>query len=522
LKTGSSILLALGLAIYMFSFSNAFVLDDENQIVGNALITSPGNIAVFFSGSTMTTSSNALGGSYYKPLMTLAYSVLWWLAPGQSFPYHLFQFLIVVLNSILAFMFLRGFLPSLLAWFLAAIYLAHPINSEVVLYIADLQDALYTCFGLAALNLIASTERLSSRAAAGLAALLMMSMLSKESGALYVMICAVYAAAFRPRSLWPAATAVAVVVAAYLAIRLGHAQLAPLAYPMNKIGRASLGSRLLTAPLDLYLYFFKFAVPYAFTTTQDWIVDDFDFSRFWLPLVFLAVLLGLSVGQSLRRLREGDRRFAFFTFWVFAGMGFHSHIIVPLDGTFADRWFYFPCLGLLAMIGLVVEEHLDFAIKISRPVAACGLALVAILSTRSLARSQNWQNNFVLCAHDVQLLPESYDLHNNLGVELFRRGRISEARDEFQRSTELLPIWDINWSNLGAAYSRLGDLKKAEEYYLRSMSNGNYFMAYENYAGMLVAEGRVGEARQFIEQKALPRFPASATLNKLYQVIKSK
>lgn len=525
LKTRASILLAwslvvLGLAIYATSFNNAFVLDDENQILNNPVITSPSNIGVFFAGSTMTQANlTALAGSYYKPLMTLCYSVLWWLTPGQPFLFHLFQFLIFALNSILVFFFLRHFLPEALAWFVAALYLVHPINAEVALYIADLQDALYTCFGLLALNVIANAETFSIAKTVGLGCLLMLGMLSKESGALYILMCPIYAGFYKRKVLKPVLAAAGAVTAAYLALRLGHAHLGPLAYEMNKIGRAPLGVRLMTAPYVLALYLYKFAFPAHFTTTQDWVVESFDLDQFWLPLAALAAVLAVSVWYARRCWRKGDTRFAFFTFWVFAGMGFHSHILVPLDGTFADRWFYFQCLGLLAMLAIVIENELPKIKLTSTPVKAGAMAVVGALAIRSHVRSADWVNNYVLCGHDVALLPESYDLHNNLGVELFRRGKIVEAQKEFIRSTELAPMWDVNWSNLGASYSRLGNQAKAEECYLHSMKNGAYFMAYENYAGMLVSEGRIGEAREFMERKALPRFPASVTLNTLYRTV---
>ena len=193
------------------------------------------------------------------------------------------------------------------------------------------------------------------------------------------------------------------------------------------------------------------------------------------------------------------------------GMGFHSNIILALDGTVAERWFYFPCIGLLGMLGLLLDE-----IPLSRFSVVASMGVLFILGARSYERSADWPDNYTLCLHDLQILPNSYDLHNNLGVELFRRGQIDSAKKEFERSTELAPQWDINWSNLGAAYGRLGNFKRAEESYLLAMTHGGYFLAYENYASILVAEGRKDEARRFIAEKALPLFPGSEPLKSLY------
>jgi Flp pilus assembly protein TadD len=113
-------------------------------------------------------------------------------------------------------------------------------------------------------------------------------------------------------------------------------------------------------------------------------------------------------------------------------------------------------------------------------------------------------------------------MHNNLGVEYYRRGNVEEARKEFRKSTELAPMWDINWNNLGATYNYAGDLKTAEECYLRAMQHGTYFMAYENYAAVLVRQGRIVEAKKFISERALPMFPASQELLSLAREIQDK
>jgi tetratricopeptide (TPR) repeat protein len=266
-------------------------------------------------------------------------------------------------------------------------------------------------------------------------------------------------------------------------------------------------------------YLWKFIFPRDITATQDWVISQATWPDFWMPLICVSAILILSIWYALRYAREnsGSLKFAFFTFWVFMGMGFHSHIFISLDGTTADRWFYYSSIGLCAMIGLFIDRGL--LQRFPRAIIGGALAIVVALGVRSSVRSLDWYDNYTICLHDLQIFADSYDWHNNLGVELFRRGRIDEAKVEFERSVTLAPAWDINWNNLGAAYSRQGNVHKAEESYLKSMEHGTYYMAYENYAAVLVAEGRVDEARHFIAEKALPMFPASRTLKSLLDSI---
>ena len=515
----AAIFLLVGLAIYASSLNNRFLLDDESQVAQNALIQDLSNVHKYFLGSTMNAQSEkTLGGIYYKPIMTVCYAVLWWIAPNDPFQFHLFQLLLAVANSLLALLLMRRHLSPAVAAMMALIFLVHPLNSEVVVYIADLQDVLYTFFGLLALNCLASGASGSPWTLVSVGVLLFMSMLSKESGILYVVICGVYAGLFRKEMLKKLIGVSLLVLAVYFYLRIGVANLKTLSYHQNQIGRADLTVRLLTAPLVLISYLIKFVFPRDITATQDWVIKEASWSDFWLPLIADVLILAAAFLFAKRQWKT-LRQFAFYTFWVFMGMGFHSHIVVPLDGTVADRWFYFSSLGLVAMIGILIDKY---AVHRMRAVAL-GIALFWSLGlgVRSHLRSLDWYDNYTLCEHDLKIFPDSYDMHNNLGVEYFRRGRIDEARVQFEKSVQLAPGWDVNWNNLGSVYYRYGYLQKAEEYYLKSMSNGPYYMAYENYASVLIAQGRFSEAKAFIKNTALPLFPASGPLRELERKVES-
>ncbi len=503
---------AVTMAIYGVALNNDFVLDDELQIVNNEVIRSPSNIGIFFSASTFNQESpHAMGGIYFKPLMSLAYSILWWLSPEQTLQFHLWQLLLIAANALLIFLLFRKLLSESTAFVCAVIFLVHPLHTETAVYIADLQDVMFSFFGLLALNFLARWKTMGFRQVVVLFLLLTGSLLSKESGILYLATAVAYVALFRRELMKSALAAGGATLAFYLWLRLGVAHLNQLTYAMNKIGAAPLSVRLLTAPLTLALYIGKFIYPANLSSTQDWIVETPSFVEFWFPLALMLGILGAAGSLSWRR----GSKFTFFTLWVVMGLGLHSHIVVPLDGTFADRWFYFPCVGLLGLLALAYEEWL---LPRHRSLAA-GVAgvLVVAFALRSFVRAQDWKDQLTLCTHDLQISPDAYDLHNCVGVELFRRGQVREAKAEFERSTELKPQWDVNWNNLGAAYNHLGDIERAKQNYLQAIQNGPYFMAYHNYASLLAAEGHTREARTFIEEKALPRFPASAALIQLYQ-----
>jgi hypothetical protein len=503
-----------GFALYGHSLNNEFLFDDELQVVGNPIVHSLQHIPQFFLGSTYANgNSSVAAGIYFKPLTVLSYALLWRVSPEDALGFHLAQLSLAILNAILVFFLLSHFMPGVFAWLAALIFLVHPINSEVIAYIGDLQDVLYMFFGLLTLLLLVADTHWKPLKAAAFSLLLLLSLLSKESGLLFICVAGVYTAFYR-REQWIRISLCALIpLGIYAFLRLNIAHMSTLVYRANQIGRADFATRLVTAPKVLFNYLFNFIAPIHFTTTQDWVISTLNGLDFWFPLF---ALLMLSAGLFFGVRRYG-KDFAYFALWLVGGLFFHSHILVPLDGTFSDRWFYFPSIALLALVGLVAAQTIKPQVAL-----VLGVIVALALSVRSFYRAEDWADGFTLAQHDVQLLPDSYSLLNNLGTELFRRGQIAEAKVQFERSISAKPDWDINWNNLGAVEYRQGDLKAAEQHYLRAIQNGPNLLAYENYAGLLAEEGRLLEAQKFIESQVIAAHLGSDRLTQIYQYVRGK
>jgi tetratricopeptide (TPR) repeat protein len=184
--------------------------------------------------------------------------------------------------------------------------------------------------------------------------------------------------------------------------------------------------------------------------------------------------------------------------------------IVPLNMTLAERWQYFPSVGLLAMIILAIfsffEKHprrADFAAMIMLA------ALIPPLAIRTAVRDGNWRKGLTLYGHDIRHTGgNNANLENNYGVELFRVGRTAEAKTHFEKSVALMDDWSVSQNNLGAIYENEGDLEKAREYYQRSIGLSDYYLAYQNMAGILMKLEKDDEAEAFI-RNALQKFPSN-------------
>jgi tetratricopeptide (TPR) repeat protein len=306
------------------------------------------------------------------------------------------------------------------------------------------------------------------------------------------------------------------VAALYLAIRLGWAGLAFHSGALQPITRASVDERLLSLPKILWFYFSKFLYPAELAVAQHWVVSSASWGDVFLPLIGdLAVFLACGAVVFWRR----DRVSVFFLGWMVLGLLLHAQF-VPLDLTVAERWFYFSMIGVLGLLGCALDTG-KALLKEARGIALVLLTMTVALSVRSVVRAGDWKDGITLFTHDVALNPSSFDLQNNAGVELFRVGRIAEAKEHFEESIRLLPDWWSNWNNLGAVYERLGDLPGAESAYHHVVESSTYYLAYENYAGLLLRENRKDEARQFLEQRALLYFPQNARLRSMYQYLQN-
>lgn len=536
------IILVVGFVVYFLSLFGNFLWDDEEQVVNNALVHSISNIPDLFAGSTFNTGgAGGLAGMYYKPMMSVVFAVIYTVFGANSFFFHLLQVLIHLANTILVFFLFEHFFSrqwiqtdtkaDLNRWLsggLSLLFLVHPINSEAVVYISALQDVLFLFFGLLALlvvtrekELIKPLNKLRLNPYLVSSLLLSLSLLSKETGFVCVAILIIYLFLFKKESIKKYFLYVFIFSCIYFILRFAVARVGLSKEGISPIMRVTLGERLISIPQIIFFYLKTFVWPKDLAIALHWVVSEASFSNFYLPLIFDLLFFSTIIGYSALLYRKRSpyfKIFLFFLLWFVSGLGIHLQI-VPLDMTVAERWFYLPMVGLLGMICVIVLELCEFGLmsktrfEIFRFV---GLVLLVFLSLMTFNRTLDWADGLTLFSHDVQLNPDAFDLQNNLGVELYRVERIDEAKFHFEKSTVLAPYWWTNWNNLGAVYEQEGDFEKAEEYYQNAINNGEYYLAYENYALILIKQERLEDAKAFLETDALLKFPYNERLNTMY------
>lgn len=506
--------LLLGIGLYAHTLHNEFVFDDEEQIVNSEIIHDIRNWKSLFRGSTMNQSgATRLAGIYYKPVMSLVYMVNWHFFGNNPVPYRLFQVGLHSVNAFFVFWLFRLFFPISLAAWCGLVFLVHPINTESAIYLANLQDVMFTFFGLAALLAYHYKKSLFI-----VGTLLLLSLLSKETGLGYWGLIGLACLMDQKRSKFNSGLLLIVVAAVYSVLRFGVANLSSVHHGVAPISLMPFNERILNLPMIWTHYLILLFWPQKLTTTQNWVIREFSFDQVILPILFLALMFGVLwylLNLIFRHYPPSNTKpLRFFTLWYIGGMLIHSQLLAPLDGTVADRWFYLPMIGLLG----VGAFSLQSVWPKYRWLRVCVAILIIPLAARARVRGYNWVNGFALYEHDLKLAPDAYDIQNNYGVELYRRGRRVEALKHFKKSTELLDHWMISWNNLGAAYENIGQTDEALKAYCNSISQGVYYLAYMNYPNLLMRVGQYQQALDFIHFLGLVNLPNNRQLLQIHEI----
>ena len=483
------IIILLGLLTYTPVLFNGFVWDDEVMFQKAASI--PANV-------------------YFRPAISTVYSIIYNLFGPRPFFFHFFQLIFHIATAVLIYYLFRRFFKETISLILALIFLVHPANVEAVSFASAMQEVAFTLTGITGLYLFVSSENLSITKVFSATLLLLIALLMKETAIVFFLLVFCYLILFKRKQtdiLVNYSIFAVILLMIYFLFRLSGGNLYVQGQGLFPIMRVSLATRLINIPMIILYYLGKFFFPLNLGIAQHWVIKSPSFINFFLPLI-LEILLFLVA--FIFFLKKKNKIFVLFLFWFLVGLTPHLQII-PLNMTVAERWLYFPMIGLLGMIGVVLSSPRR---RGSRLLISLGMIIILLFSIRSFVRTLDWRSGPSLFSHDVKK-DSSFDLQNNMGVELFRIGQFDQAKKYFEISTNLAPYWWVNWNNLGASFEREKNYKKAADYYQKSINNGQYYLAYENLAKILVLHGKDQKKTEEFLQRALNLFPENENLQQI-------
>ena len=151
---------AVALAVFIFgvaifygnTLQNGFIHDDHGQVEENIYIQSLKYAPKVVTGCIWESATGGCHeGSYYRPMHSLSYLITYQISENPRF-FHFVNLVYFIINVFLVFILLMILTKNFAIAFLSGIiFLIHPLNTEVVNWIAAVPELLYTMFSLLAI-----------------------------------------------------------------------------------------------------------------------------------------------------------------------------------------------------------------------------------------------------------------------------------------------------------------------------------------------------------------------------------
>lgn len=484
-KSLLSVLLVLfSIAIYYNALSSGFVFDDRAQVLENPWITGPEHIGKIFFSSAWAYDDIHGETDLYRPMLHLTYMVEYALfGRNNPFWWHAFNVGLHALNVLVVFFLSQAVMErvfkktqenvpdkTITAFIAALLFAAHPINTEVVAWVACITELTFTFFLLISFYSYTRLEKTATSArrviysAISLTAFFLAA-LSKETAVVLPVFLALYDLAdgngkrnfkFKNYVLY------LVVAVAYMLLRsiaLGGGAVREL-YVKDPVLQLATIFPLLAG------YFQKLLLPVNLSPSYPlrYAGSLFD------PVVIASILIVAVVTALLWRYARRTPALR-----LIAGI-----IILPIMPTFyqlfydpdvyfvsmpSDRYLYLPSVGfaMLVALGLArVSMFWQFK-RGAGAVTAIVLSLMIVVpyAVASASRSKIWKDDLALWTRAKADYPNNYFPRYMLAEIYAERGVLEKARDEAIEVVRLRPALASAHHRLGLIYHALGMVDEA-------------------------------------------------------------
>ncbi|MBM3252402.1 MAG: tetratricopeptide repeat protein, partial [Candidatus Omnitrophica bacterium] len=157
--------------------------------------------------------------------------------------------------------------------------------------------------------------------------------------------------------------------------------------------------------------------------------------------------------------KKFNNQFSFLLFWALIFFLPQSGII-PINAFVAEHFIYLSSISFFILLAYLLQKYLR---KKAFIIASAGILLFYGILTFS--RNTDWKDPFVFYEKIIRLSPESFQAHNNLGLEYEYRNMLKQAEFEYKRALELRPDLIEARSNLANVYFKSGKMEEALKEY---------------------------------------------------------
>jgi len=508
------------LALVVFAQVRAFDFvnwDDQLYLTENS------NVQAGLSWSNVVWALTTTHSPYWHPLTWLSHMLDVTMFGMDAGWHHVTSLIIHIASTLTLFALLRRMTGAEgTSAFVAAIFAAHPLHVESVVWLAERKDVLSTFFLMVTIWMyVRYTERPGAAryaAVAGAYALALMSKpmvvtlpfalllldawplqrLGRPEGLRYgngapTRAASDVAQAFRPAGATRAIVEKLPLLTLALAVSFGTLIVQKRVGAVAGFDVLPLGARAKNAVIGYVMYVWKTIWPaglapfYPFHAYPAWAVV-------WAGLA-LAVATALAVAAWHR--------------WPFVTVGWLWYVVMvaPVIGLMqageqarADRFMYVPMIGLsiiAAWGGAAVLKRIGIG---ARATAALAIAIVVLCAAAAHAQTSYWVDSVTLWRHAAAVTDDNYVAYENLGQALRERGDLDGAIVNYEESLKLLPPnsaghESVVRNSLGLIFERQGKPDMAEQCFAAAVRlDPRFAEAQNNLGNALATQGKFDEA----------------------------
>jgi len=504
LKTKLLVLLALTFLIYLPSFGNHFIWDDEQFIYKNTSVLNFDLPAIF---TESTTAGAGIASNYYRPLTSLSFAIdhaIWGLKP---FGFHLTNTLLHAGAGILLYLLLTqigiGSKSNSIwkdpAFWLSLIFLVHPIQTEAVVYINSRGDSLSALLAFTCLLMFAKVIRKTPDQQSSLlpnqvwpvyiTGIFLLAMLAKEIAISTVaLIFQIYWQQFvleknrKNHQLNHRIARITLVAASALATTYFFLRLTVFNFQntVNFYTEAteysqSLAVRMLTFSKAIWIYWKLLLFPYPLHMERDLEIVN-SLASIWPWLSFGAILL-LFIAGDLERIKHS-------TTWIWFGSAWFALTIspvsgiIPINGMIYEHWQYLPMIGFFIVLWRILSMTLRKFTLTNKFISFSKVFLIVVtiaLGLFTIRQNWLWRNPISFYTYLLRYT-DSARIRNNLGIAYADGGQIDQAIEQYTYALEFNNSYPQIYHNLANLYSISGKQEKAIEYYQLALERDPQFI----------------------------------------------
>lgn len=528
------------LTLYFNSLWGIFLFDDYHSVIKNLFIKDARHFRLFFLGQY--TSEIEIPQGMFRPLLLLTFSFNYFFSGLQPLGYHIINILLHFVNGILLYSFLRLLKPGLpfgLALLSSLLFLAHPLNTEAVIYISSRSDLMVFLF-----ILIGSVCYLKRRFTFAFFSYLF-GLLSKETALVFpflIVMLDFLKPSLQENSVdnreisktknkyffYLGMAAATLIYWLYRQALFGQG--ASITASMHNPVR-SFYSNILTQSAISFYYLRLFIWPHPLTIHHNFPVLNSLFH----PFAFFSVTAISLILMLIFMLRKK---------WPLVSIGLAWYLIcllpkfyAPLHIVAAEHHFYLPSFGIYLILAVMLKE---LYVKFKRRFYIAGIGILCLFTLLVWFRNYEFKDASTFWRKSAQTDPSSAIAHHNLGVVYNDIGLYPEAEEELKKTLSLAPAYadnavknvaenlantyrlqkrfkealeEINriiqlgfynfgtYLSLGTIYVDMGDGEKAEEAWKKGLSlNSRSAGLLYNLGLLYFQKSQPSQARKFFEQ----------------------